>query len=97
MESPEGEELPVSSTDGKFLFSDIYNYLRHSRYPEGLSKADKNALRKRSKFFRVNDKDLYYIGGGKMCLLLDVYGLLIASAGNLLTWYYFDQLNHQHL
>jgi hypothetical protein len=32
MESPEGEELPVSSTDGKFLFSDIYNYLRHSRY-----------------------------------------------------------------
>ena len=46
------------STDGKFSFSEIFDYILNRRYPEGISKVDKNALRRQAKFFRVNDKDL---------------------------------------
>ena len=63
------EEVPAppkkqGAADGKFSFGEVFNYIIHGRYPEGVSKSDKNALRRRAKFFRVNDKDLYYIGGG---------------------------------
>ena len=69
----EFEEVPAPPTnhgaaDGKFSFGEIF--IRR-RYPEGISKSDKNALRKRTKFFRVNDKDLYYIGGGiYVCIII---------------------------
>ena len=73
MEEPEIGECPAppsnqGSTDGKFSFGEIFDYLLSRRYPEGISKVDKNALRRRAKFFRVNDKDLYYIGGGMYIL-----------------------------
>ena len=39
----------------------MYNYLSEGRYPDGFSKSDKQALRKRVKFFSVKDAHLYYI------------------------------------
>ena len=55
---------PPGTDDGKFSFGEVFDYIQHGRYPEGVSKSDKNTLRRRAKFFRVNDKDLYYSGGG---------------------------------
>ena len=51
--------------DGKFSFSEMYDYLAKGSYPEGLSKSEKSVMRRRAKFFSVHEKDLYYIGGGK--------------------------------
>ena len=70
MEEPEITEVLLTppsnqgSNDGKFAFGEIFDYIRHRRYPEGFLKVQKNALRRRAKFFRVNEEDLYYIGGG---------------------------------
>jgi len=52
------------NTDGRFSFDAVYNYLRYQQYPEGASKLEKNSLRRRSKYFKLEDEDLYYIGGG---------------------------------
>ncbi len=39
-------------------------YYNVGTYPEGFQKEDKQALRKRAKFFRVKESNnLYYIGG----------------------------------
>ena len=38
------------ASDGKFSFSEIYDYIHQRRYPQGFSKVEKNALRRRSKF-----------------------------------------------
>lgn len=54
------------SAEGKFSFNEIFDYIVATKYPEALTKAEKNSLRKRCKFFRVTGKDLYYVGGGKM-------------------------------
>ena len=51
--------------EGKFSVSEIYDYLAKRSYPEGLSKSEKSVMRRRAKFFRLHEKDLYYIGGGK--------------------------------
>ena len=59
------EEEEKQWNDGKFTFGQIYNYLRNGAYPEGLSKSEKSVMRRRAKFFRVNEEDLYYIGGGE--------------------------------
>ena len=56
----------VDASDGRFTFTQIFEYVRHGKYPEGYSKSDKQALRKRSKYFVVKESELYYIGGGKM-------------------------------
>ncbi len=70
-----GEDLPAppqppikprQDADGKFSFSQIFTYLRWKKCPEGASKADKNSLRTRAKYFRLRDEDLYYVGGGKL-------------------------------
>ena len=60
------KEERTTSSDGKFSFDEIFDYIVANKYPEALTKAEKNSLRKRSKFFRVTGKDLYYVGGGKM-------------------------------
>ena len=53
------------SDNGRFTFTEIANYLREGSYSSGYSKADKLALRKRSKYFKLKDSLLYYVGGGK--------------------------------
>ena len=60
-QEPQPEE---KNTDGRFSFDAVYNYLRYQQYPEGASKLEKNSLLRRSKYFKLEDEDLYYIGGG---------------------------------
>ena len=50
--------------DGRFSFAEIYTYIKDGRYPSSFTKAYKQALRKRAKFFTVKDTQLYYVGGG---------------------------------
>ena len=64
-----GQDLPVSAVkhgDGKFSFTDVFNYLQYKSYPGGMSKADKNSLRRRAAYFTVREENLYYVGGGKL-------------------------------
>ena len=49
----------------RFAFSQIHQYLQFGTYPSDSQKSDKQALRKRSKFFKSSDGNLYYIGRGK--------------------------------
>ena len=49
----------------RFTFSQIHQYLQYGTYPSDFHKSDKQALRKRSKFFKSSDGNLYYVGGGK--------------------------------
>ena len=41
----------------------IFTDVREGKYPEDFEKKDKQALRKRVKFFAVKDAHLYYVGG----------------------------------
>lgn len=43
-------------------YSEIENYLTRSEYPEGSTKAEKGAIRKRAKKFRMVDGLLHYTG-----------------------------------
>ena len=59
-------QLPPKEQDtGRFSFSAIYNYLLSQQYPEGASKLEKNALRRRAKYFQVRNDHMYYVGGAK--------------------------------
>ena len=51
--------------DGRFSLKEIHQYLLQGVYPSSFSKSDKQALRKRAKFFDVNGADLYYTGRGE--------------------------------
>lgn len=55
--------------EGRFSYSEIHDYLALQKYPLGFSKADKLALRKRSKFFQVKDGHLYYTGKCKLMFI----------------------------
>ena len=55
--------------EGRFSYSEIHDYLASHKYPLGFSKADKLALRKRSKFFQVKDGHLYYTGKCKLAII----------------------------
>ena len=48
--------------DGRFTFKEIHKYLVQGVYPSSFSKSDKQALRKRAKFFTVKGAELYYTG-----------------------------------
>ena len=63
---PATETETTSSDDGRFSFDAVYRYLSYQQYPEGSSKLEKNSLRRRAKYFRVQNEDLLYIGGGKL-------------------------------
>ena len=52
-----------TSEQGRFTCNVIHRYLRDGLYPEGYIKTDKQALRKRAKFFKTKGADLYYVGG----------------------------------
>ena len=49
--------------DGRFRYRDIHRYLSSGIYPDGYGKPDKQALRKRAKFFRAKDAELFHVGG----------------------------------
>ena len=55
--------------EGRFSYDELYHYLRDGSYPQGYSKVDKAALRKRAKFFTCEGSDLYYVGGPSSKLL----------------------------
>ena len=63
--SEEPQSPPKEQDTGRFSFSAIYNYLLSQQYPEGASKLEKNALRRRAKYFRVRNYHMYYVGGAK--------------------------------
>ncbi len=52
-------------TGSRFSVTEIHAYLQSKNYPLGLDKSGKSVLRRRAKFFVVDQGDLYYIGGGK--------------------------------
>ena len=59
------------ASDGRFSFSQIFDYLRSGSYPDGFEKNDKRALRKRASFFVVKDTKLYYTGGKYVASYID--------------------------
>ena len=52
-----------TKTGGLINFKEIHKYLLQGVYPSSFSKSDKQALRKRAKFFGV--AELYYTGRGE--------------------------------
>ena len=53
----------ASASDGKFSFSQIFDYLKTGSYPDNFDKSDKRGLRKRAAFFVIKDTKLYYTAG----------------------------------
>ena len=47
----QGPIAAVDRQDGRFSFGEIHEYVVRGVYPEGFTKDNKQALRKRSKFF----------------------------------------------
>ena len=69
IEEPKSNE-PIS--DGKYTFSELYDYLSRREYPPDASKQYiyitsyiSSELEKRSKYFITDEGRLYYIGGQK--------------------------------
>ncbi len=58
-------KMAKSKDEERFRFEDIFGYITKGVYPEGLDKPEKLSLRKRTKYFVVQDAQLYYIGGGE--------------------------------
>ena len=56
------------SETARFTFDQIHQYLQFRTYPSHFLKSDKQALRKRCKYFKSSDGNLYYVGGGKYIL-----------------------------
>ena len=59
----QGPIAAVDRQDGRFSFGEIHEYVVRGVYPEGFTKENKQALRKRSKFFASRQENLYYVGG----------------------------------
>ncbi len=53
----------MASSELRFTFSQIYDYLRSSLYPDGFDKSDKRSLRRRADFFFVREAKLYSYSG----------------------------------
>lgn len=49
-----------STSDGRFSFSEIFDYVNSGKYPDNYDKNDKRALRKRASNFSTKDGSLYY-------------------------------------
>ena len=47
----QGPIAAVDRQDGRFSFGEIHEYVVRGVYPEGFTKENKQAIRKRSKFF----------------------------------------------
>ena len=70
---------------GRFTFNDIHRYLRDGCYPDGYTKPDKLALRKRAKFFCTRGADLIYVGGSSSKFLSSTYVYVSAFVGTFLS------------
>ena len=44
-----------AESEGKFSYQQIYDYIKHGKYPETLEKDDKLAPQKQSKFFQAQE------------------------------------------
>ena len=53
-------KMAKSKDEERFRFEDIFDYITKGVYPEGLDKPEKLSLRKRTKYFVVQDAQLYY-------------------------------------
>ena len=73
------------STRGQFTFNDIHRYLHDSCYPDGYTKPDKLALRKRANFFCARGADLIYGGGSSSKFLPSTYVHVCAFVGTFLS------------
>ena len=69
IDEQQDKETQENGQAGRFSYAEIHDYLDTQSYPSGYTKADKLALRKRSKFFKVKDGHLYYTGKGKCTIL----------------------------
>ena len=65
VEEERARKYDTKEQEGRFSYSEINDYLLSQKYPAGFTKADKLALRKRAKFFKIKDGQLYYTGRGK--------------------------------
>ena len=74
MEDTDMLENKENKPESRFTYAQIQKYIESQSYPTGFLKADKLALRKRAKFFKVVDGHLYYTGG-KGIFYLATYGL----------------------
>ena len=59
----------MEETGGKFSFRQIFDNINSGFYPEGLEKQDKLSLRKRAKYFIIEEAQLYYVGGKTITIL----------------------------
>ncbi len=50
-----------------------FRFITKGVYPEGLDKPEKLSLRKRTKYFVVQEAQLYYIGGGEELISQQIY------------------------
>ena len=59
------------------MFREIFNYLimNNSEYKVGYTKADNQALEKRSKFFVAKEASLYYVGGELLTKMRIIHSL----------------------
>ena len=62
-ETGENVNVEEDAAEGKYAFSDIYNYVADNTYPAHADKAYKRGLRKRSKYFSADGGRLYYVDG----------------------------------
>ena len=53
----------MAGEEGRFSFSQIYDYLKYGIYPNDFDKEDKRALRKRADYFTLKGAKLRYLGG----------------------------------
>ena len=61
-------------------YSEIHDYLLSQKYPLGFTKVDKLVLRKRAKYFKIDNGQLYYTGRG-MYNFIYIATMLIYSEG----------------
>ena len=47
-------------------FLSVKSMATYGSYPESNARSEKNVMRGQAKFFKVHQKDLYYIGGGEI-------------------------------
>ena len=56
------DSSPSDCRNGRFSYQEIFPYLREGKNLEYFERKNKQALRKRVKFFAVKDAHLYYVG-----------------------------------
>ena len=92
-DSIQGQIAVLDSQQGRFSFGEIHEYFVKRVYPEGFSKENKQALRKRSKFFAVRQENLYYVGGN---LVLSTDFAVIVLSLHIIIFYHHASVTSAH-